>query len=270
MNSTRKGKYQMSRRVNKRSNGERKRRGNSRYYLFFSFSLVFLFALLIGGWYGLSRLPLLNLSTLHISGNTAVPDSLIIKHLEPHKGTNLLKLPLGRMSKDIKSISRVKNVKLRRQLLSSLKVQITERQGVLYVKSFEGRLYPIDQEAIVMQNYGFTYNEDLPIYSSYYTDSQFKPGVKLAKADLAKILKLHMKIVNDCPEYLPIISEYYMIDNTINIIDARYGTRIIPSEDNIAAQLKRYQFVQDNGNIKKSSIVDLRFENQVVVKGENR
>lgn len=61
-----------------------------------------------------------------------------------------------------------------------------------------------------------------------------------------------------------------MIDDTINIIDARYGTRIIPGETDIANQLRRYQFVQDNGNIARRSIVDLRFDNQVVVKAGNK
>jgi hypothetical protein len=61
-----------------------------------------------------------------------------------------------------------------------------------------------------------------------------------------------------------------MIDNTINIIDARYGTRIIPGEDNMATQLRRYQFVQDNGNISRKSVVDLRFDNQVVVKAGDK
>jgi cell division septal protein FtsQ len=53
------------------------------------------------------------------------------------------------------------------------------------------------------------------------------------------------------------------------MIDSRLGTRIIPSPENLAKQLKRYQFVQDNGNINPHSVVDLRYSNQVVVKAGN-
>ena len=147
---------------------------------------------------------------------------------------------------------------------------MSERKGILYVKSFEGNLYPIDAEAIVLERYSKVYREDIPIFSSYYKDEQLKPGIKLAKPDLNRILQTHLAIMQDAQDYLPIISEYYMIDNTINIIDARYGTRIIPGETDFADQLRRYQFVQDNGNISQHSVVDLRFDNQVVVKAGNK
>lgn len=249
---------------------ERKRRGNSRYYLFFSLCLLGVIALGVGTWYALSHLPYLQVQKFSLEGNTAVPDSLILSICRPYRGTNLFKLPKAELQDTISKISRIRTVKIKRHLPNSIKIIISERSGILYVKSYEGNLYPIDQDAIVMERYTPVYREDIPIYSSYYKDSQLKPGVKLAKKDLARILKMHLRIIQDAPEYLPIISEYYMIDDTINIIDARYGTRIIPGETDIANQLRRYQFVQDNGNIARRSIVDLRFDNQVVVKAGNK
>ncbi len=249
---------------------DRKRRGNSRYYLFFTLSLAGVIALVIGAWYALRHLPFLELQQIEISGNTAIPDSLIARHCEDQLGHNLFKIPVKKLRQDILKISRVKELKIRRQLLSTLKIKIKEREGVLYVKSQEGRLYPIDSEGIVMERYTPSYQEDIPIYSSYYKDAQLKAGNKLIKSDISRILALHLKIMQEAPEFLAIISEYYMIDDTINIVDARYGTRIIPSQEDIAAQLKRYQFVQDNGNINRRSVVDLRFENQVVVKAGDK
>jgi len=79
-------------------------------------------------------------------------------------------------------------------------------------------------------------------------------------------LATHRRIVEDAPEFATNISEYYTIDNTVYIIDARNGLRLIPSEKNLAKQLSRYEFVRDNGNISQSSILDLRTDNQVVVK----
>lgn len=249
---------------------ERKRRGNSRYYLYFSLCLLGVIALGIGSWYALRHLPVLDVKNIALQGNVAVPDSLILAHCEEYLGMNLFKVPKSAIKEDLGKISRIKHLKVKRQLFSTIKIDVTERNGVLYVKSFEGNLYPIDSEAIVMERYSPVYREDIPIYSSYYKDAQLKPGVRLAKPDLARILKMHMRIMQDASEYLPIISEYYMIDDTINIIDSRHGTRIIPGETDIANQLRRYQFVQDNGNIARRSVVDLRFDNQVVVKAGNK
>lgn len=245
---------------------DKKRRGNSRYYLFFLLSLIAVVALSTGLVYALRHLSIFELKSVSFTGNLAVPDSLITQCTDRYLGTNLFRISKAELQRDLKGISRVKELKVRKHLLNKLSLTISEREGLLYIKSFEGSLYPIDEDAIVLARYAKVYKEDLPIYSSYYKDTQFKAGVKLAKPDLKRVLALHKRIIKEAPEHLHIISEYYMIDNTINIIDARYGTRIIPSEEDMAIQLKRYQFVQDNGNISRRSVVDLRFENQVVVK----
>lgn len=245
---------------------QRKRRGNSRYYLYFLVSLLACFGMIGGVFYAFRHLSIFELKSVSVHGNIAVPDSLILQKTQKYLGHNLFQISKKAMKQDLLSFSRVKDAKIRKHLMDKISIQIIERSGMLYVKSFEGNLYPIDEDGIVLSKYGKVYKEDLPIFSSYYPDASFKAGTRLEKADVLRICKLHKRIMKEAPEYLPIISEYFMIDNTIHIIDSRYGTCIIPSEDNLATQFKRYQFVQDNGNIGRRSTVDLRFENQVVVK----
>ncbi|MDD3282495.1 MAG: FtsQ-type POTRA domain-containing protein [Candidatus Cloacimonetes bacterium] len=249
---------------------ERKRRGNSRYYLYFSLCLIAVIGLGLGAWYALRHLPFLEVKNISLEGNTAIPDSLLINRCNQYLGMNLFRVPKRKITADIASISRIKDIRVKRHLLNTIKIQISERKGILYVKSFEGNLHPIDAEAIVLERYSSVYKEDIPIYSSYYKDEQLKPGMKLTKPDLSRILQTHLTIMKEAADYLPIISEYYMIDDTINIIDSRFGTRIIPGDKDIANQLRRYQFVQDNGNIARRSVVDLRYDNQVVVKAGNK
>jgi cell division septal protein FtsQ len=210
------------------------------------------------------------LKKINISGNTAIPDSLIYKATARYLGMNLLSIPSVDVKHDLKRFSRVKEVQLRKKLLHTLDIHITERKGIIYIKSIEGDLYPIDAEAVVLAKYSSIYTEDIPIFSSYFVGKQLKAGLKLNKPNLTRILNLHQRISKEAPDFLPFISEYYLIDNTINIVDAKHGTRIIPSEDELASQLKRYLFVQDNGNIDRRSVVDLRFKNQVVVKAGNK
>lgn len=248
----------------------RKRRGNSRYYLFFFVSLLAVTSLGFAAWYTLTHVNLFALTKITLTGNTVVPDSLIQKSVTPYLGMNLLAIP----SRDVKSrlmkFSRIRDVKIHKKLLHTIHLEIAERKGVVYLKSYEGDLFPVDSEGIVLARYSRCYKEDIPIFTTYLQGTQIKPGRKLKNAGLSKILALHQRITKEAPDFLPHISEYYLIDNTVNIIDSRYGTRIIPSDEDMASQLKRYIFVQDNGNIDRRSVVDLRFKNQVVVKAGDK
>jgi len=249
---------------------ERKRRGNSRYYVYFVLSLLLVLGVGIGIWYSMRHLPFFEVNKVTLSGNSAIPDSLILRNTNKYLGMNLFSVPTQHVRSDIVKLSRVKSVSVRKQLLGTLRIKVTERQPLLYIKSFEGNLYPVDSDAIVLAKYDKVYGEDLPIFSSYLNDDQFKAGLPLNKPGVSRVLALHQRVLKEAADFAPIISEYYLIDNTINIVDARYGTRLIPCEDDLARQFKRYQFVQDNGNISRRSVVDLRFENQVVVKAGDK
>jgi len=248
----------------------RKRRGNSRYYLFFFVSIIFIVLIGFAAWYALTHMNIFTLEKVTVAGNTSIPDSLVIKITKPYIGTNLISIRSSEVKAKLSSISRIKEVKLRKKLMHTLHLQITERKGLIYIKSVEGDLYPIDADCVVLARYSPIYMEDLPIYNSYLSNSQLQSGKKLKNAKLSRILEIHQLIAIDAPDFLANVSEYYFIDNTVNIIDAKHGTRIIPSDDDLAKQLSRYQFVQDNGNINKRSVVDLRFKNQVVVKAGNK
>lgn len=248
----------------------RKRRGNSRYYLFFIASLLGVAILGLGTWYALTNLSMLSITKITLDGNVAVPDSLIHKATSKYMGLNILSVPTKQVKADLKRFSRIKEIKVRKKLMHTMHLEISERKGMIYIKSFEGNLFPIDAEGILLAKYTPICTEDMPILSTYFTNEQLKPGIKLKKPYITRVLKLHKQILDEAPEFVPHISEYYMIDNTINIVDAKYGTRIIPAEDDLASQLKRYLFVQDNGNIDRRSVVDLRFKNQVVVKAGNK
>ncbi len=250
-------------------NGSRKRRGSSRYYLFFLICLVALGALGTGMYLLLLNVSWFDLREVQLQGNVSVADSLIHNITRPYLGQNLLRISKRGISGEVLEFARIKNVKIRRRLLHTLSIQILERKGLIYLKSTSGDLFPIDEEAVVLERYGSVYTEDLPILSTYLDNSGLKAGTQLDKPYIKSALQLHKRIQKEAADFLPLVSEYYVIDSLVYIVDARYGTRIIPSTQNLAKQFKRYQFVQDNGNINRNSVVDLRFDNQVVVKAGN-
>lgn len=245
----------------------RKRRGNSRYVLFLVLALIGIAALGSGVYYLLMNVSWLNVKSVQITGNTCVPDSLVQALGKSFEGKNILSVYARDIKKSLSKFARVKDVEVHKRLPSTLKITLHERQGMLYLKSTEGDLFPVDSDGVVLEQYGNIYREDLPVLTTYLTNAQLKPGKLMKKPPISKVIALHKAIMAQYPEFVPIISEYYMIDNTIHIVDARYGTRIIPAETQIADQLRRYLFVQDNGNIDRNSLVDLRFTKQVVVKG---
>jgi len=248
---------------------KRKRRGNSRYYVYLVLVLI-LTGLVGGGTY----LLLMNVSWFDVreishSGNIVVPDSQITAALATYQGRNLLRIRGSELRSHFSKIARIQEIEVHKRLPHKLSVKFIERQAALWVRSHDGELRPIDSEGLVLETFGGVAKEDLPIVGTYLSSTQLKAGIKLDKPYLKRILALHNRISKEAPEFLPYISEYYLIDNTIHMVDSRYGTSIIPAQKEIAAQLKRYLFVQDNGNIARRSTVDLRFDKQVVVKEGN-
>ena len=250
--------------------GTRKRRGNSRYYLFFFIALSVVALLGTSIWYGFTHIDLFTLQKVSLTGNEAIPDTLIYNITKPYLGMNLLAIPTGEIKAKVLTLSRVKSVKLHKRLPATLKLNINERKAAIYIKTIEGDLHPVDAEGIVLMKYSPIYREDMPIYSTYLNNHQIKPGYKLKNVGLQKVLQLHQRIAKEVPAFLTQISEYYLIDKTVYMIDAKTGTRLIPAQEDLTKQLSRYQFVQENGNINKNSVVDLRYKNQVVVKAGNK
>lgn len=248
------------------NSSSRKRRGSSRHYLLFVLSLSIIAAAGFGLYSLLSHLPWLDFQTVQVSGNTSIADSLLQNLAKPWLGDNLLTVPRDKLRGRIAKLARVKSVKLKLSPLHALKIQIEERKAALYLKSTEGDLFPVDSDGLVLEKYSNVYAEDLPVFGSFISNKNIKTGKKLNTASLQRVLKVHRRIQAEAPDFLPLISEYYTVDNTVYIVDARYGTRVIPSSDNLASQFKRYLFVQDNGNIDRNSVVDLRYNNQIVVK----
>lgn len=247
-------------------NIRKKRRGSSRHYLLFFLTLVFLAGAGFGVYTLLSRLTWLNLQSIQVSGNSCLEDSLLINIAKPLLGKNLLTISKSELEASLTRFARVREARVSLRPPHSIKISIVERKGSLYVKSAEGDLFPIDDGGLVLEQFGNVYAEDLPIVGIHLANKDLKPGRKLKNNALQRILKVHGKIRDNAPGFLPQISEYYCVDNTVYIIDAKYGTRIIPGSDKLDKQLKRYQFVQDNGNIDRNSVVDLRYADQVVVR----
>ncbi len=246
----------------------RKRRGNSRFLVFF---VVILCVLAILGWAGynwLSKASWLSIRTLRVEGNNTVSTATITHLLNGYVGRNLLALPAGEIRGQLLKIKRIRSARVRRIYPGTLKVLVREREGFLYVKSREGDLFPIDEQAMVMEYAVFTSREDLPIVHTQIHSSQLQVGKVVNDKFLNRVLALQKEIRREKPEFLKSVSEYYSEKDQIILVDAQYGSRILLGSEGLKDQLRRYQFVQENGVVDRRDIFDMRFKNQVVVRQE--
>jgi cell division septal protein FtsQ len=248
----------------------RKRRGNSRFIIFFILILMVLSGLSWVTYRGLGKADWLRIRNIAVAGNQNVSMSTIQELLENFVGENLVQVSSREVKKQLYKIKRIERVKVIRQYPATLKVRVYEKQGFLYLKSLEGDLFPIDEKGRIMEYAIFPADEDLPIVHTRFQSNQLHTGSIVREEFVKNAINLQKKIASARPDFLKYISEYYQEGDLTYIVDAKYGTRILLGERDIDNQLRRYTFVQENGDINRKDIVDLRFSNQVVVRPEVR
>jgi cell division septal protein FtsQ len=246
----------------------RKRRGNSRFIIFFILILLLLGGLSWVTYNGLRKASWLRIQNIAVAGNQNVAMTTIQDLLESFIGENLVDVSSRDIKDKLSKIKRICRVNVIRQFPSTLKIKVLERHGFLYIKSVQGDLFPIDNRGMIMEYAVFPANEDLPIVHTRYQSLQLHPGSFIRDPYVKSVMSLQNKIAATRPEFLKYISEYLQEGDLILIVDAKYGTRILIGPNNLDDQLRRYTFVQENGDINRKNIVDLRFANQVVIRPE--
>jgi cell division septal protein FtsQ len=248
----------------------RKRRGHSRFIIFFVLILLILGGLSWVTYNGLRKATWLRIRQVTVAGSKNVSVTAIQDLLDGFIGENLVDISSREVKDKLYKIKRVDKAWVIRQYPSTLKIKIAEKQGFLYIKSYEGDLFPITDKGMILEYAVFPSNEDLPIVHTGYSSRNIHPGSYVKSAYVKKVIEMQKNITSTRPEFAKFISEYYQENSNILIIDAKYGTRILLGDENLDDQLRRYTFVQDNGDIDRKNILDLRFENQVVVRPEVR
>lgn len=248
----------------------RKRRGNSRFIFFFILILLVLGGITWAGYEGLRRASWLNIRKFNVSGNECVSTKTINDLLQDYIGANLVDVSTRSLKKHLLKLKRIEQVKIYRLFPHTLKIKILERKGFLYLKSNEGDLFPLDDKGMIIEYSVYPSKEDLPIIHTQYSSQQLHAGRVINDVFTKRVIQLQKKIITERPEFLKSISEYYMDNGLIVIVDAKYGTRVIVSDQDLSDQIRRYQFVQENGDINRKNILDLRYKNQVIVRPEVR
>ena len=249
------------------SKRRRKKRGSTRYLFFF----VLISLTATGLWnlttYFLKDIDAFNIKKIEVVGYKNLDPSFLESLSDEFIGVNIFKVKKQNFIRKYENIVRVKRVSVSRRLPSTMMIEITERLGILYVKATNGEFYPIDDEFIVLDKDDFYFFEDIPLANINIDSANIQVGEKIHNETLDRIVDLHNNIMKINKTFINNISEYYIRKNDIAFIDSHAGSRVVLGETDIELKLNRYLFLYNNKGFNKNTLIDLRFKDQVIVKG---
>ncbi len=248
----------------------KKKTGSSRYYFLFIFTI----ALIIAGYSGfrsvITKISLFEIDVIKITGNINLETEFLYNLSKDFIGQNLYAISKKDVLHKYENIVRIQDIKVTRIMPNKLRIKIIEKQGIFYIKTIEGELFPIDKNRIVLDNDNFYSDEILPTIETRIPASELTFGKKIKNEFVERVFDLHNTIISEDPDFINHISEFYEFDKDIYMIEANTGYRIVFGNNEIEDKLKKFTFLEQNRTFEKDTIVDLRFNNQLVIRSEVR
>lgn len=139
---------------------ERKRR---RKRILFNIILLILFTSIFATF--ALKSDLFNISEINIDGNNKLTKNTIESASGITVGENIFKIKLGNSEKDIKKLSYIKDVNIKRKFPSTININITEREEVVQFKNISSYVL-VDIEGYVL-DFKDTKDENLPILNGF-------------------------------------------------------------------------------------------------------
>ena len=244
----------------------RKRRGNSRYFIaFISLALVLAFAFWGARALG-RRMEFFRIDTVSIQGRSILPEAFCQSLSEEYIGRNLFDVSTSEVAERYEQLARVKSCRVRRVPPSRLSISIEERRCALWVQSSDGRLLPIDAERVVLDA-DLTYaHEDAPVLRLPMAAHEVAPGDTLRNDTLEQAFALHGAIAAHSEWLAARVSQYYRRGNELVLVEAGSGCRIVLGQGDMDDKLRRLVFFAENKGFSPGTTLDLRFRDQIVAK----
>jgi hypothetical protein len=161
--------------------------------------------------------------------------------------------------------SRIKNITINKVYPNKIVVNIEERKGMFFLLDDSGLFHPICENQFVLDKADWYIDEDLPLLNLRIPREKIKLGQKIDDPRIDYVYDVFQTIITQDSRMLTDISELYFKNDALNIIDIKSGCRVILSNVNVDQQIERYLFLRDNQGFQRNSIIDLRFDGQVVV-----
>ncbi len=247
---------------------KKKRSGSSRYFFFFLVLIVLIYGAYVGINSLFTKLDLFKVKYIKISGNVNLETDFLKNICNDFINMNLYSISKKDVLKKYENIVRIEGIKVSRIFPNKLKIEISEKRGVFFLRTERGIIFPIDKNRVVLDNVNFYENEVLPIIGTKISDAKIIIGKRIENVLIEKIFFLREKFANVDPDFINSISEFYLKDENLIFVNANIGYRIVLGENEIEEKLKRLIFLEQNRTFEKGTIIDLRFKDQLVIRSE--
>jgi cell division septal protein FtsQ len=181
-------------------------------------------------------------------------------------GQNILLAPLNSYEARLESHPRIESVSLRRVLPNRVVCVVNEREPVALV--YTDRFVEVDRHAMVMSADEYTAILDIPIIT----------GVPRGDLDLGKVsvsprLQSALSALELCKsyggEFAADISELHVSERGVSIRSLKHDCVLMLGDTDYEKRLRKYFLLRDSmARRGEARMIDLRFEDQVVVRGQ--
>lgn len=231
--------------------------------LFKFFILVFIFGIIAAF---LLSSELFQIKNIYVTGNKTVPKDEIIKLSNIKYNQNIFKLNRKEVIKGMFENPKIKAVRIKRVLPSSIALDIIEREGIALIP-YLGSYINIDEETVIIEVVNLENKLNLPKVQGI-TFSDFKIGEKL-KSENQDQLDTMMEVLNyiknvkmtDIIETIDVGDSSNIIITTSNNIRVYLGNSKLDYKISMAKSI-----IEDLNNDNEVGIVDMRHEGNPIFK----
>lgn len=215
----------------------------------------------------------LKVKRVTIEGNRIVETAEIMQLIKVPKNSQLQDVDLMSVRRDILSHHFIKDVIVERDLPATLRVTIQERVPLAILNAAE--ILYLDEDGIVLPHSVSKQIFDLPVLTGMQGEGPMAPGTKLKHPDIQEALKILASSKAVSKDLYYMISEVRLRNGgDIVLYTAERAVPVIFGRGEIASKLVRLEsfwneIVRERG-AENLQYVDLRFEDQVVVRWNNK
>lgn len=215
----------------------------------------------------------LQIDRLVVTGNERVPSATLLEAVDGLKGQNLVWTDLEEWRGRLLESPWVRDAALRRSLPSTVEIAVSERLPAM-VARLDGRLFLVDDEGIVIDEYGPRYvSFDLPIVDGL-SAARPGPGVRLDATRASLAARVAASLKGD-PAIAKRVSQIDVADaHNARVTLAGDGAVLYLGEEQFQQRVESYLQLADTlrASVPDIDYVDLRFGGRVFVgpMGRNR
>ena len=243
---------------------KKKRRFHFVQFLKFCLAITFM----VVGSYFFSCLPIFNVSSIVVEGNTSVDSQKIIELSEIKEGDNLFQVSKKDSEEMIALYPYIESVHIRKKLPNKIVIDVVERQAVGVVVTSDGYIQ-VSQEAIMLTIQPNLGNYNLPVISGIDLTDIPSPGQVIENENINQALKIisscDADLLNNIAE-LNVGQENYILAYTNQGVEIRLG-----DVESIEAKMKDLNdilndIVSQKVVEKNIQYIDMRYQGAPVIK----